>query len=124
MNHPGTEAKAIGALCAKKVGGDVLYQKFYKGVMDKSSNEAGVMPVSELPNLAKSLGLDVTKWQECYDKKDTIAQFSSETQEAQKYGLGGTPGTMIINVKTGKYATVEGAYPYEKFVANIDALSK
>jgi predicted DsbA family dithiol-disulfide isomerase len=124
VNHPGTEAKAIGALCAKKVGGDVLYQKFYKGVMDKSSNEGGVMPVSELPNLAKSLGLDVTKWQECYDKKDTIAQFSSETQEAQKYGLGGTPGTMIINVKTGKYATVEGAYPYEKFVANIDALSK
>lgn len=124
VNHPGTEAKAIGALCAKKVWGDALYQKFYKGVMDKSTNEGGVMPVSELPALAKSLGLDTTKWQECVDKKDTLSQFSAETQEAQKYGLGGTPGTMLINVKTGKYATVEGAYPYEKFVANIEALSK
>lgn len=92
--------------------------------MDKSTNEGGVMPVSELPALAKSLGLDTTKWQECVDKKDTLSQFSAETQEAQKYGLGGTPGTMLINVKTGKYATVEGAYPYEKFVANIEALSK
>ncbi|MBP9812064.1 thioredoxin domain-containing protein [Candidatus Gracilibacteria bacterium] len=124
VNHPGTEAKAIGALCAKKLGGDGAYQKFYKGIMDKSTNEGGVMPVTELANLAKTLGLDAAKWQECYDKKETLAQFSSETQEAQKYGLGGTPGTMIINVKTGKYATVEGAYPYEKFVANINALSK
>ncbi len=70
------------------------------------------------------ISLHLQKWQSCYDKKETLAQFSTETQEAQKYGLGGTPGTMIINVKTGKYATVEGAYPYEKFVANIEALSK
>ncbi len=124
VNHPGTEAKAIASLCAKKVGGDALYQKMYKGIMDKSTNEGGVMSVTELPNLAKSVGLDATKWQECFDKKDTLTQFSSETQEAQKYGLGGTPGTLLLNVKTGKYATIEWAYPYEKFVASIEALTK
>ncbi len=53
VNHPGTEAKAIGALCARKLGGDAIYQKFYKWVMDKSTNEGGVMSVNDLPALAK-----------------------------------------------------------------------
>ncbi len=39
VSHKGTEAKALGALCAGKLGGDASYQKFYKGVMDKSTNE-------------------------------------------------------------------------------------
>ncbi len=124
VNHTGTEAKALASLCAKKVGGDAFYQKMYKGIMDKSTNEGWIMAVTELPGLAKSIGLDATKWQECFDKKDTLAQLSSETLEAQKYGLWGTPGTLILNVKTGKYATVEWAYPYEKFVASIEALLK
>jgi hypothetical protein len=34
VNHPGTEAKALGALCAKKVGGDKAYTEFYHAIMD------------------------------------------------------------------------------------------
>lgn len=49
----------------------------------------------------------MTKWQSCFDNKETLTQFTAETQEARKYDLGGTPGTLILNVKTGKYATVE-----------------
>ena len=30
VNHKGTEVKALGALCAAKLGGDSAYQKFYK----------------------------------------------------------------------------------------------
>jgi protein-disulfide isomerase len=39
VNHPGTEAKALGALCAQKLGGDAAYMKFYKAIMDGSTNE-------------------------------------------------------------------------------------
>jgi protein-disulfide isomerase len=58
------------------------------------------------------------------DKKETSARFLAQTSEANKYGLGGTPGTLILNTKTGKYATVEGAYPYATFTAKIDELMK
>ena len=124
VNHKGTEAKALGALCADTLGGANAYQKFYKGVMDKSTNEGGVLDVAKLGEVAKSAGIDVAKWQSCVDQKETLARFSTQTQEAQKYGLGGTPGTLILNVKTGKYKTVEGAYPYETFTAAIDELLK
>jgi protein-disulfide isomerase len=124
VNHKGTEVKALGALCAKNLGGDTAYQKFYKAVMDKSTNEGGVLDVAKLPEIAKLVGVDAKKWQSCVDAKETLAQFSTETKEAQKFGLGGTPGTLILNTKTGKYATIEGAYPYESFTAKIDELLK
>lgn len=47
VNHPGTEAKALGALCAKKVGGDVAYAKFYHAIMD-GTIQGSVYPVSKL----------------------------------------------------------------------------
>ena len=124
VEHNGTEAKALGALCAQKVGGNASYIKFYKGIMDASTNEGGVSSVADLPKLAKTVGLDVPKWQACVDKKETATLFKSQTSEAQKFGLGGTPGTLIINVENGKYGTIEGAYPYSQFSSMIDSLLK
>lgn len=121
VNHEGTEAKAIGALCAKKVGGDEGYIKFYQAVMDGTTQWA-VYPVSSLPDAAKVAGVDVAQWQSCYDTKETATEFLAETQEAQKLGLGGTPGTLILNVKTRKYATIEWAYPLANFVEKIEVL--
>ena len=121
VNHSGTEPKAVGALCAKKVGGDEAYIKFYQAVMDGTTQSA-VYPVSSLPDAASVAGVDVAKWQACYDAKETSAEFLAETQEANGFGLGGTPGTLILNVKTGKYTTVEWAYPLANFVQSIDLL--
>ena len=86
VNHPGTEAKALGALCAKKVGGDKVYNDFYKTIMD-GKTQASVYPVSKLPDIAKNLKLDMTKWQSCLDSKATLAGLEAETAEAQKYGM-------------------------------------
>lgn len=107
VNHKGTEAKAIAALCADTVGGDEKYISFYKAIMDGSTNEGGVLDVAKLPELAKTLGLDTAKWQSCMDTKATLARFEAQTSEAQKFNLNGTPGTLLLNVKTGKYDTVE-----------------
>jgi predicted DsbA family dithiol-disulfide isomerase len=121
VGHPGTEAKAIGSLCAKKVGGDKSYAAFYHAIMD-GTTQGNLFPVSGLPGIAKKIGLDVTKWQACVDNKAMATVFAAETLEAQKYGMSGTPGTLLINVKTGKYSTVEGAYPFSAFVEKIASI--
>ena len=121
VNHPGTEAKALGALCAKKVGGDTAYTGFYHAIMD-GTKQGAVYPVSGLAGIARKLSLDMTKWQSCVDTKATLAGFEAETAEANKYGMGGTPGTLLLNVKTGKYATVEGAYPFTSFTDKISSI--
>lgn len=121
VNHPGTEAKALGALCAKTIGGDKAYTAFYHAIMD-GSTQGSVYSVSKLVDIAKNIKIDVKKWQTCADTKATLSQFEAETNEAQKYNMGGTPGTLLINVKTGKYTTVEGAYPMSEFVQKIDSI--
>lgn len=70
------------------------------------SNQSSVYPVSGLADIARKLALDMPKWQNCVDTKSTLTLFESETAEARKYGMGGTPGTLLLNVKTGKYTTV------------------
>ena len=124
VNHKWTEVKALGALCAGKIWGDGAYQRFYQGVMDGSTNGWGPLPVDKLADIAKSASIDVAKWQKCVDAKETLPRFVAQTAEANKYWLGGTPGTLILNVKTGKYDTVEWAYPYATFKSKIDALMK
>lgn len=121
VNHTGTEAKALAALCAKQVGGDSAYISYYKAIMD-GTTQSSMFAVAKLPEIAKNLKLDVKKWQTCVDTKSTLAQFDAESSEARKYNLNGTPGTLLLNVKTGKYATVEGAYPISEFTQKIASI--
>ncbi len=121
VDHEGTEVKALGLLCANKLGGAEAYSKFYTAVLSGSTTRS-MYDVAKLPELVKEIGLDVDAWQSCVDSKEFIAQFSKETAEAKSFGLSGTPGTLIFNQKTGKYATVVGAHDYSQFKAAVDSL--
>lgn len=128
VDHEGTEAKALGLLCAEKIGGADAYTKFYTYVMDKTLHRpkdpsGAIFPVSSLPEAAKAAGItDINAWQSCLDKKETLVKFATQTNEAKSFGLSGTPGVVLFNQKTGKYATISGAYPYENFKAAVDSL--
>lgn len=119
--HPGAQAKAIGALCAGKIGGTTAYNKFIGGVFAKSTLQS-VVPVSELPTIATESGIDAAAWQACVNSDEMTARFAAENAEAVRFNVGGTPGTLIINTKTLKTAFVSGAYPKETFFEKIDSL--
>jgi hypothetical protein len=126
-NHPWTEIKALGLLCAWQLGEQDAYTKFYTYVMDRttfrpSKRDWDVFPVGKLVDAARATWVDIAAWQACVDKKDTLARFTWETAEAGSVGLRGTPGTLILNTKTGKYDIVIGAAEYKDFTQKIDAL--
>lgn len=121
VDHEGTEVKALGLLCANKLGGSDAYVKFYKAILEGSTTSS-YYPTSKLADLAKEIGLDVSAWQSCVDNKEFLTQFAKETNEAIGLGLSGTPGTLIFNRKTGAYTTVAGAYPYSQFKQAVDSL--
>jgi predicted DsbA family dithiol-disulfide isomerase len=41
--------------------------------------------------LAKEVGLDMKKFQACFDAKSTLSRFDTETTEGKKLGVSGTP---------------------------------
>ena len=121
--HEGAEPKSIALLCAAKQGGASAYKSYFDAIMDRSTQEK-VMPVDEILPLAKELKLDEAKFAACYEKKETVGEYDANTTEGQKYGVSGTPGTLVIDTETGKYQLVAGAYPIATFTAAVDALLK
>lgn len=122
VNHRWTEVKALGLLCANRVGGKEAYSAFYRAMFDYTAKNSDYYPVDKLGELASSIGLNVDAWQSCVDNKETLDQFNKETNEAISFGLRWTPGSVLFNLKTGEYVTVEGAYPYTRFQSSVNTL--
>lgn len=124
VDHPGSEAKSVGLLCAGKIAGADAYNAFYKGIMDRSTPQAAGS-VSDLPAIAKEAGVNAKEFAACTEKKEeALAQYAANTAEGNKYGVNGTPGTMVIDTQTGKYQLIAGAYPFDTFDSAVAALLK
>jgi hypothetical protein len=60
----------------------------------------------------------------CFDNwetKDIVA--SKFALGSGTFGISGTPGNVIINMKTGEYKVVSWAYPADTFVATIKEIA-
>lgn len=121
--HENSEAEANALLCAGDLGGASKYIAYYNAIFTrtKGGNGTGFSKDALLP-LAKELKIDGTKFQACVDSKKNIARFDAETAEGQKLGVTGTPGTVVINNKTGEYELIAGAYPVSEFERVINKL--
>ena len=115
----------MAALCAGQVGGAENYTSYYQAILGRSNGGNGTgFSKDALVPLAKELGLDMKKFQTCFEQKSTLSRFDAETSEGRKYGVQGTPGTLVINNETGDYELIAGAYPASEFERVIDKLLK
>lgn len=123
--HENAEIEANALLCVGDIGGAEKYSSFYSKILERSNggNGTGFSKDSLIP-LAKEIGVDGKKVQECMDSKKNIIRFDAETAEGRKLGVQGTPGTVVINNETGAYELIAGAYPVSEFERVIDKLLK
>lgn len=123
--HENAEIEANALLCVGDLGGTEKYVSFYNKIFERTNggNGTGFSKDSLVP-LAKEIGVDGKKVQECIDSKKDIARYDAETAEGKKYGVQGTPGTLVINNETGAYELIAGAYPSSEFERVIEKLLK
>lgn len=125
--HQNAEVEAVASLCAAKIGGDEIYRKYYQTIFTRSAGGNGTGFAKEaLSPLAKELGIDQKKFDDCMGKdyQTMVAQYNTDTAEGREFGITGTPGNVIVDTKTGKYIRIDGAYPLDTFTAAIDSLIK
>lgn len=95
-------------------------------VADQGQNTAPTLQDQMNPSLyaqlAQALGVDMTKYQACVDKKTYQAKIDADAAEAQKAGGQGTPYTVVYDTKTGKMLPVSGALPYDQLKQAIAAV--
>lgn len=88
---------------------------YYTQAKPRSATDAG-----QLSDIAKELGLDVAKFEECIISGRHKAKIDADVDEAVAAGGQGTPHSIII--VNGEQIPLEGAQPFESVKGLIDSL--
>ncbi len=110
--HPNAQPAANAAECADEQG---KFWEFTDNMylnQDKESDEY-------YKTVVTSLGLNVSKWEDCYKAKKYDSKIQAQAAAGGAAGVNGTPGSFIIG-KDGKAVPIQGALPYESVKAAID----
>jgi len=92
---------------------------------DKLFENQKALEGNDLTNYAKSIGLNMSKFQKCLDSGKYASQIKKEIELGQKSGVTGTPSFFLgvtnpkdPNVKAVK--VIKGAQPFNNFKEAID----
>jgi len=112
--HRNTWDASLAAACANDQGKfwelhDVIFQN-----QDRWNGEATSRPRGVLAGLAKDVGVDMSKYDDCMKSDKHRAKVQSHLQEAERRGVNQTP-TFVIGGKM-----VPGAIPYDTFKKLVD----
>jgi protein-disulfide isomerase len=86
-------------------------------------------PTGQQPTAGKSLsaiageiGVDVNAFKQCLDSGEMAGAVDEDAQSGAAAGVGGTPGSILLNKKTGVGYLIPGAYPYADVKGVLDAM--
>jgi len=111
--HPWAKAGAIAAECAKEQKPDAFW-KVYSGLFENQGQITPDNVKEKATGFLNGTGVDMTKWNDCFDNKKTAGKVEAQMAEGSSVGIRGTPG-FIINGRL-----VSGAQPFENFKNIID----
>jgi len=104
--HPYARKAAEAAECA----GD--QDKFWEYTDDLYANQKSITP-TYLSDLAKTIGLKSSQFEECLSSGKYVAKVNKDFSEGQAVGVSGTPGSVVNG------QLIKGAVPYEQLKATI-----
>lgn len=107
--HDYAETAAQASECAAD------QNKFWEYADEIYENQASFSE-DYFPKAAKSVGLDINKFNICLDSEKYKEKVQADLDEGSSYGVSGTPGSFLNGEELG------GAVPYESLKAEIDKL--
>jgi protein-disulfide isomerase len=111
--HPWAMPGAIAAECAKVQKPDA-YWKLYHAFFEHQAEVNPTNVKDKATEFLKDSGIDMAKWNTCFDGKETQAAVTAQQTEGQGLGVTGTPAFFI----NGRMLV--GAQPFEQFKNVID----
>lgn len=111
------EAEALE--CAGELGGNDVFWKYTDLVYSRTDSNNSLDP-AELPKIAKDVGLDVKKFNDCLTSQKFAVKIASQVVDAQKAGAEGTPHSVLVT-SNGQKVAIKGAQPYDVMKSVIDA---
>lgn len=113
--HPKAQKSAEATECAAEQKGNDGFWNMADLIFDKMP----AMELSQLPDLAASIGLNKKSFQSCLDSGKHANKVKSQSDEGNQIGVSATPTGVLYDMKTGKTQTVEGALPFESLQSSV-----
>ena len=124
FHNPGAQKQAEAAECAAEIGGNEAFWKYTDTLFQRTRTGGRGFPLTGLTPMAKEFGLDGDAFQACLDSGKHTGRVQQDIKDGSKAGITGTPGTIIINNKTGDVVAISGARPITVFEKAIRDLLK
>jgi protein-disulfide isomerase len=110
----------VAAHCAEEQGKywemhDMLFAK-----VESWANETN--PTGKFIEIAKEIGLDADKFQECLESGRMEARVKEDYQNGVAAGVSGTPGVIMVHHASGRLKPLAGAVPLANLQAAVDSL--
>ena len=119
--HPAAMPYARASECVASLGGEGAFWKFYDAVFNSGDSE---VDVTKLPTIAKNIGVNSAKFDECLKGTEFDAKIQAQQQGGVAAGINGTPGLAVVNNSTKAQTRLPGAVPFSDFQAAIDPIVK
>jgi len=121
--HGNSRQASLAAACADEQGKfwemhDQLFASQDRWGLSPSEAQVTDNPTPVFQSLAKAIGLDMTKWQQCYDSKKYEARVMANMSEALRRNIDQTPTFFVNGVK------IAGAVPYDQLKQAVDNAAK
>jgi len=109
--HAQAENAALASECANEQGKFIEYADT---LFENQAQWGETEGTASFKRYASTLGLNTTTFNQCLDSQKYQEKIASDVEEAQKFGISGTPGTFVGSQFLG------GAAQYESFKAMIE----
>lgn len=125
--HANAHKEAEAADCARDQGDDTIYFKFHDQIFTQTTSNGTGLALTQLPIIAKNLGLDVTKFQQCLDSGKFTNEVDKDIADGTAAGVNGTPSWFVGKSNSSGVidgTLIVGAQPFSAFKVVIDQLLK
>lgn len=116
--HPNARNAAIAAECAGDESA-AKYLEYHNNIFETED----VLSEDKLKDIAKEIGLNTNKFNDCFDNERTADEVKKDESDAAAVGINGTPGFVVGTLKsdgTVEGEVISGALPFSEFQKVID----
>lgn len=117
--HNNSAKEAEAAECAAELGGNSAFWNYLDKIFEMTPSNDG-LDLAKLPEIAQSVGLNVTSFNTCLSSGKHAARVAAHFQDMKDNAVRGTPYAAIFAKGELVHEVREGAVPYDYLKAIID----
>ncbi len=120
--HQNAQKEAEASDCVAELGGNDAFWQYTDAIFERTTAGGTGFPLDQLAPLAKELGIDEGDFKSCLDSGKFAQHVQDDMSGGSTAGVNGTPGNIVLNLKTDESRIVSGAQPFNAFQSVIDAM--